>query len=53
MYMKRYCTTMGVGVGGCRGGSKSYSFTLKFFYVMGKGLSGELSFTWTCLVLFR
>ena len=48
---KSYCTTpgvgvgvsvgVGVGVGGVVGISKK--FNIKFFYVMGKALSGELS----------
>ena len=36
-----YCTTPGVGIGG--GGGIGISRMLKFFYVMGKALSGELS----------
>ena len=30
--------------------AKRLSFTLKFFYMMGKGLSGKLSYTGTGLV---
>ena len=33
-----YCTTVGVGV------SKMLKFYIKVFYVMGKALSGELSY---------
>ena len=45
---KSYCTTPGIGVGvgvGVGGGgvSKIESFYVKVFYVMGEGLSGELS----------
>ena len=32
--------------------AKCLSFTFKFFYVMGKALSGELSYAWTGLVTF-
>ena len=55
MYRKSYCSTPGVGV--CVGGSggvgvdKMLKFYVKCFYVMGKALSGELSCTWTGLVL--
>ena len=42
---KSYCTTPGIGVG-LDGGSisKCLSFFVKVFYVIGKALSGELSF---------
>ena len=43
---KSYCTIVGVGGGG--GVSKMLKFYIKVFYVMGKALSGELS--WSCLV---
>ena len=32
--------------------AKCLSFTFKIFYVMGKALSGELSYAWTGLVTF-
>ena len=32
--------------------AKCLSFTFNFFYVMGKALSGELSYAWTGLVTF-
>ena len=54
MYRKSYCTTPGVGVGVGGGGSRSgvgMDKMLKFFKVMGKALSGELSCTGTGLVI--
>ena len=41
---KSCCTTVGVGVGGGVGVSKMLKFYVKVFYVMGKALSGELSY---------
>ena len=46
----RAVSTPGVGVGG--NVDKMLSFTLKF-YVMGKALPGELSCTWTGLVVIH
>ena len=43
---------IGVGVGNVGGIGVSKMLKLKFFYVMGKVLSGELSFPVTGLVLF-
>ena len=40
---KSYCTTPGVGIGVGIGIGVSKKFNVKVFYVMGKGLSGELS----------
>ena len=40
---KSCCTTPGISVGGGVGVSKMLKFFVKIFYVMGKGLSGELS----------
>ena len=43
MYKKTYCTTPGVGTGFACGMDKMFKFYVKFFKVMGKALSGELS----------
>ena len=40
--MKSYYTTPSAGVGGSVGVSKMLKYYVKVFYVMGKGLSGEL-----------
>ena len=48
MYRESYCTTYGfsVGVDGCVSNSIMLKFfAVKFFFVMGKALSGELSCT--------
>ena len=54
MYKKCCCISSGISIGsGVRGGvgvSKMLKFYLKF-YVMGKVPSGELSCTWTGLVV--
>ena len=42
MYRRRYCTTPGVGVG--------VDKMLKFFKVLGKALTGELSCKWIGVV---
>ena len=43
---KSYCTTPGIGVGVGGGVGVSKKFNIKVFYVMGKALSGELSYPW-------
>lgn len=48
MYRKSYCTTIGVGG---EGDSKTIFF-IKVFFVMGKALIGELSYTGTGLFWF-
>ena len=50
MYRKSYCNTLVFGVGGGSGAGVGVSKMFKFyveFYVMGKALPGELSYTRT------
>ena len=52
MYRKSYCTSIGVDVGDDAVVSKMLWFYVKFFYVIGKALLGELSCKWTGLLLW-
>ena len=54
MYRKSYCTTLGVGVGrDVRFGKMLTFFTLKFFYVKGKMLTGFRHSNDLCLKLLQ
>ena len=53
MNRQSYCTISSIGISkfcGSGGISKMLKLYIKVFYVIGKVLSGELSYTWTVLV---